>query len=747
MISASNGVAGWKPSATVYRTLTLGILCGSGSRSELQAIRDGIGERLGGDFPPDVVRWELLDGPAGGGDSPDELRALVDDFAAPFLDLATWEQLVAERIVAGLDDGHLIPLQVLVVCRLFDSSEAAVWAAFLDTLAASLDDIFGGRTRYSKALIVMGDGGLAMDAAITSKYWPRFRLDTRASVGAIASSKRLIEAVQTLLIALITSEFQRALEAAVERDRDRVGWMTVGASALAVDIHRMERYLWYLIFRAVMQPLVQSELSSDDERFLQQVIESHTDGFEEAMLEQALAGALALGWRAKREGTELRMFDLDPMAELWRQMTSPTEEAPAVFTRHLVRLREALAHSLPPVADAQYARLVELFEALLDPRRPYGGFSLSLPEPRPSGLAATVRAVRLTADRLQGAADIRGVGSEGPSLALTSDSFLAVTAAATSDLAVANALRYRRLRRSIASPQDVALKLAPAWLLLSDALSLAGGPSGTSAAVSGIALGLVGMVEYAAWRRRAASLQAMLREEAHRRLRTSSLTLMKRVMADQRQLAIGRLSEVFFGLERLHSLLLSARKTADEEEHEIRREVLDAERGSVYWLVDVQQCEEWAARAIEEAKEKKVLPTLIADNVFPLLRAPTTYRVAANAINERISQLAADQFISAHFEPYILADRERLLKDGRRWSWLYERAVPLGKRRESDVRELTVITLAGNAGLKGAGGETSEYWRRGWLVARSSQLNEIACLRCVIELHTAATPEAMRLAL
>lgn len=86
----------------------------------------------------------------------------------------------------------------------------------------------------------------------------------------------------------------------------------------------------------------------------------------------------------------------------------------------------------------------------------------------------------------------------------------------------------------------------------------------------------------------------------------------------------------------------------------------------------------------------------------------------------------------------VLSEREELLKDGRRWQWLYQRAIPLGNGEKT--RTFNFLTTADDSTWAvTAFGQYSEYWQKlkeyghEFKILRSVLPNEIGCTRMIVE--------------
>ena len=79
---------------------------------------------------------------------------------------------------------------------------------------------------------------------------------------------------------------------------------------------------------------------------------------------------------------------------------------------------------------------------------------------------------------------------------------------------------------------------------------------------------------------------------------------------------------------------------------------------------------------------------------------------------------------------YILPEREKALREGWKWVWLWERAYPLGKVSHTP-QEFTTMVVPNRFSLLGPEGTGSRFWDNTWNVARSILPYEVSCIRGV----------------
>jgi hypothetical protein len=86
----------------------------------------------------------------------------------------------------------------------------------------------------------------------------------------------------------------------------------------------------------------------------------------------------------------------------------------------------------------------------------------------------------------------------------------------------------------------------------------------------------------------------------------------------------------------------------------------------------------------------------------------------------------------------VLAEKEELLKEGRRWQWLYQRAIPLGNGAKTQMFNF-LTTNHDSVWRVHASGQHNEHWQKlkqqgqEFIILRSVLPNEIGCARIIVE--------------
>ena len=164
-------------------------------------------------------------------------------------------------------------------------------------------------------------------------------------------------------------------------------------------------------------------------------------------------------------------------------------------------------------------------------------------------------------------------------------------------------------------------------------------------------------------------------------------------------------------------------------------------------LFDLPRCDEWARQAIQlaaseyrqpddSAGEKKLgrLYGDLLDTIEQTVKGKKSGVLAARRVNEIADILGDIELNAPQLSAVELCDEDPEMKDretgeGRRWSWLFSRAHPMGPG--GDGTGLTVIVLADEAALAADAGRVSKGWDNEWLEARSSQPYRITCMRAI----------------
>jgi hypothetical protein len=122
---------------------------------------------------------------------------------------------------------------------------------------------------------------------------------------------------------------------------------------------------------------------------------------------------------------------------------------------------------------------------------------------------------------------------------------------------------------------------------------------------------------------------------------------------------------------------------------------------------------------------------IIAEQVLVRRQQLSLYSIF-DEIACRAEWLTNEYFLESGLKAHALAEKEELLKCGRRWEWLYQRAQPLGGT--ADSRSFVIFTGENDAAYGATtSGTNSPYWSPDYRIVRSRQTHEICCVRGVPE--------------
>jgi len=399
-------------------------------------------------------------------------------------------------------DEQPLPLQIIAVCHLAGSDEAEGASRLLQSLAAAVRNVTSRSAKYSLALVVLGDG--VPDLETGRQYWPRIRLQTTTYGGAVTEHDRLIEACQTIIVALATSELLRAIDHTIPLEKRPAGWIWMGASALVVELTRMREFVRLLILRDTIRRVTGTELTFASEQRLANEMKDGVERFQSATLMRALAIASRFSWDGKADRRHVRELTLNHDAELRAKIYPPSSDLSSLLAARYATLRDALIENLAQTENEQYERLLDIFAFLLDRRiagnRGKGG-ALSLQEPWPSGLPAAIHAIESATDELKNSPDIYFNGKAMPAHPIGDDYFLTTVGESDASAVYADFRRHTRFVRTISSPLGLLLKLLPGWPLLTGILTvITQWGVGRAALVAGSSLVAIGLIETAIWR-------------------------------------------------------------------------------------------------------------------------------------------------------------------------------------------------------------------------------------------------------
>jgi len=731
----------WKPGNVHHLVPTLVLMCGAMTVKDAISIQVNVQERLGPNVPANAVRWERIKSVE------DASEERIEGLLAPFLKLEYVEDLSAGGFLDIPSREQLLDLQIIVVYNLKDQGEA-VASLFLQSLETALGKLVSKGAKASLTLLVIGEGELDLGQQTT--YWPRFRLQSRTYSGLEAERERILEVCQNLIVALITSELIRAIDYKVEPDKESVGWIWIGASALVVNLVGMREFVRQSIFHELVHPLIKAELTADVCHQIEVRMQNQVQALQAKNLASAMDIVSNYGWFAEsEEGTRrITQMDLRPEDELTVKIFEPESNLSVDLSERYEILRRSLIKHLGERAGEEFEKLRASFAFRMDPRpEDYDILdSVRLEKPLLPGLAAATFAVEKAAEYMTKSRDINYPGlSPHP---VGSGYYLAATAKLDANAIHGEYRRYRRYERTVLSPQGFFLKLVPAWpFLTAMILVLTDWDRILTGLLAALLLSGLGIVQFIGLRHSLANLWKRVRSDIQKTVRLSVLGVMANLLRGYRILVAGQLREMAFNLRNLRSLLAweDAKSLRRIAESKAKSGAPFKGQTTVYWLADWDKCRDYVQKAIASAPLRDFhssIAEIVAKSVVGGDGQPTaesgkpeqSYQFIFNEIERWVEQLTQGVFYPPELKAHALAGKESPLKDGRRWKWLYEKAEPLGGGAFS--KSFTIF-----AGENPAAYETttaalvkeSPYWVPGCQIAMSRQQHEISCIQGVIE--------------
>jgi hypothetical protein len=842
-----DGPEGWSLSNIHYLVPTLILPCGD--TGKLADIQKALDRRLEPYLSAGLLRWAPVLSPT----EPAE-KGYISSQIDPFFRHDLWQQMVDQGYVQHLpDEKHPLQLQILVICDLLKKTDLDVVGVWLEKLATTVKSRIGNRAVYSLTLVVLGEPGI--ETARAQHFWPRVYLSKEGWGGTKFETGQVLQACQTVIAGLVTSEFNRAVDHIIGKDRRSVKWIALGAASVNVDLAIVRERFNIEVLKESIERMIQAPPNEIQRRKLDDAMEEQVGIYQAALLKGEKAdgreefGVQEVmgfhGWNLSASGQEIDHCQLMPTSAIARaafgkkpewwlgKMEEPLPQYGSFFGRLAKRIKRGfrelvdLLHSIPlpeleklasPLAEnykildkalqdvlskrstTEYQRLLDTFAFLLD-RNSYAGENKRMPlDPNqewPSGLQTVKYSIRKFMDFLTNAPAVKFDGREIEPAALGTAAYWE-TAAAEDILVIEGAIRrYERLRRSISSGWGVALKLIVGWPLLYGLLDvLTNWDQWIIIVVPAVALALLGLIELIIWQIRARRLLFQIRKEINARLAKRALSILAKTLYDYRLLVLAHLRPIRRAFANIDAVIREEFQQVQSRCREIGDTASSREDGNQYWLVDFKRAlgtetvtvkakhaveesqhsdeeskraEEWEPLEGElasiwrdpesgsetlswksEARRKanveamrenenyrKAETAIIAKHLLPLFQHPASPLEVVQAFRESGMKWAKQEFKPQLMEPYLLADENEVLKEGKKWRWLFQHAHPMGASSESKGRlPFTLIAVPDNKALGGPTGRGSADWQEDWLAICSRQTNEIGCMRGIVETAT-----------
>lgn len=667
----------WTPSPEHQIVPTMILFCGAVRDVDAHQIQLNVRERIRPSFPEEAIQWERI--------AVDE--QLTDDrvaeFLTPFMNEDFVNILQSRGVLKRLANRTPPPdAQVIVVHRHTDSGNAEA-VRFLQTLGSAITRRANEENaRIALILLAIGDGKLDLEKQ--TPFSPRFRLSSRTDHRTKVDDKRIFEVCQNLIVACVTSELLDAVQFALRKERQSVSWIWVGASAVVADVVSMHEYVHRRVLLDLISPMLEDPPSIVD----RQRISEEMNDLVQVLQAENLSTAANLPLVKESWGVELgerskairKTITLDPRAPIRQDILKPLmdlikelkqhpseelrdhyEELKGYYAARLqgyyITLRDYLVEGLLRPINRQYSRLSKVFQGYLEPPKGAGTsqnpnssssdgnvvISAEEEEKERYRLATAAHSIEATASALSGSPDIVYPGLSY--LRYSKEDYLAAVAGEDAEVVYAMHLQFHRNARVMLSPAGYLLKLLPAWFLLTgilfgarplleligwipflDALGLRQWSDVCTALMTLLILSMLATADYIQSQNSLRTLWRTLRERIERTAGDSVLRLLYKVLRDYRLLLVARLKDVAVVLKNLVTLFekaeLECKLRIAEIEGNLRS--FDGSKGAVYWLADLQICEQWAEQAgvtIKRARGlrsvfEQVIPEIISAQVL-----------------------------------------------------------------------------------------------------------------------------------
>ncbi|MFH2103362.1 MAG: hypothetical protein ABIJ39_08420 [Chloroflexota bacterium] len=626
---------GWSPSNIHYLVPTLIIPCGNLAR--FADFREALDRRLEPYVADGLLHWTTVLNPT---DIVE--KGYISNQLDPFLKHELWQRLVDKGYVQYLPDAdHPIQLQILVICDLLKKTDLDVVSGWLEKLAASVKSRIGNRALYSLILILLGEPGI--DAAKVQPFWPRVYLSKEGWGGTKFETGQVLQACQNVVAGFVTSEFSRAIDYVISKDRRSVKWIALGAASIMVDLAIVRKRFHIEVLKEFIEPMIQEPPNEIQRRKLDDAMDAQARKFQAALLRGENEFGVkeimeAHGWNFNAEGQEIKDCHLTPTSNIARvafgkkpewwlgEIEKPPAFHGSLFEKLIDRVKRGflelidLLHPIPlpaheklavPLAEnyqalddalqkelsqrttTEYRRLLDTFAFLLD-RNSYAGENRRMPlDPNddwPAGLQAVRYSIRKFMDVLTHSVGIKYNGHDVEPSPLGTATYWEAAAAEDALVLEGAIRRYERLRRSISSGWGAALKLIVAWPLLYGLLDvLTHWDQWVIILVPAAALVLLGLIELIVWQVRARQLLAGIRREINSRLTKRVLSVVAKTLYDYRLLVLAHLRPIRRAFGNIDAVIREEYQRVQSGCDDAGDAASSREDGTQYWLLDFKR--------------------------------------------------------------------------------------------------------------------------------------------------------------
>ncbi len=662
----------WRPSEVHPVVPTLVLACGALTDEDYQSIKIHVEERISLGLPPGLVYWQRM-----------ETKESVTEEATAqlivrFLSLDYVEELQAHGFLLDLPNRERpLDLQIIVVHKR-DDKDGTVSSSFLQALGDNIKQVIGNSTTLRLVLVAIGEGPL--DLGKETPFWPRFRLQAITSGWTIATSTRVLEECQNLIVSLITSELIGGIEYALEEEKleiRSIACFWIGASALVADIAGMQDYVRLKVLQGLIHPIVSTGLTTLDRRNIEINIEGKVGEVQSLILSAAsqiekFRKHWKINLRKDEKGKDTaeivdtpqeRGIALNSSTKLSEKILKPVKNLATELREHYILLRDTLFQELKDVVRKQYESLEHRLEFFINPVR-RSDEVWPLQELPPSGLAALAHAVEVAADCLYKSSDVVYAGLSYHRIG--KDGYLNAVAVEDAQMVFGTHRRFRRNERTILSRWGFLFKMIPAWALLTGIIT--GFTQWTelcAAIVAFLFLAILATAEYALAQYSLYELWSRLMDGIIREIGNTVLRLLAKILRDYRLFMVGRLQELGAVLKDLVTLLEKVDLECQLRLADIgtKFSALEEERASIYWLADREVCDRWAndaTRAAEGLGGRSVIEDLVARIIFAYMfeRHPSLSCYQIYDKIETIAQQAVTALSNARLEFNIEQEKE-----------------------------------------------------------------------------------------
>jgi len=749
---SGNGTVGGGPLAGTVQVpdvyhVTPCIIIGAGAVlwEAFESWRSSVEFWLGTSFPKAAVRWGRVR------EAGDATAEWADQLITPLLDIRLWLQLQEQGYVSAIpSEDALARIRVYVV---YEPQGNRLDDELLRRTSEHLQTAALGRADLRHALIMLIPEEAACVAPPQGLYDETYVL-SRVARGGLAVPLRLVHDVaRVALHALVASqagEIAHFLQDGVGGARGRL--VGLGASAVTTAVAQMREYRTAKVFRALVTPYLGRPSVETQERLRL----SGKEWAERELSHWHMPAKRLLaehGWAPSAAPGDLMAFVPSQGHPLAGWLDDPSLEVENELTAHLMAMSSA--------AEARFweegrRRLQEALQAATrlalepEPEPKVESEAGEQPADGPLAVARTGEraALQRTLSWLKGfEGALRGVlspSAEGVSSVYAADEegFRLHARSVVAECRVRHS-QWERQAASTASEGALLCRCFLAWPVLAALLQTflrypAWAIWIAALLITATAVGVSAVL----WQRRLDVLRARLREERLAGLRTLALgVLAHHARAAEKSIAEA-LSTIRQEVAALHDALSQEQAAGARRIAEIERDAVaqtPEEPVVEHYLYDLECCNEWVAQIIEQdvfsrsADGQMRQGTAcwgVAQVVERTIRGLLWGARAAGLVHAMAAHLGAREITGQRLAAIEICDRVPTLVGGRRWEWLYRRALPLAGAGVRS-KELTIVALADPSDLAGASGRTSPEWGKDWQEARSRQPHRITLLRLV----------------